>query len=280
MSLQPSRLLLHGRLISSCSARVRIAASLKNIPLELKEYGLKGEARKFWQDQDYLRKNPNAALPTLEAYYEQGRPLILTQSLSMLDFLEETYPDSRPLMPPVTDMAARCKVRDLALLVAADLQPLQTLRIFNLLRGLPLLAKEENRFTDKSTVDGSTSLFDMKFLRKTWIQKTAVRCMKAYEAIAEKSAGRFSVGDNVSIADVCLVAMVQSLRGLHLDFKASLGYPTIERIKRNCENIDAFRLQGVHPWGPKEGESHENPLESQPDLTQEIPIESRNEAAV
>ena len=244
MPPQPSKLVLHSRLTSSCSARVRIAASLKNIPLEIKEYNLPMRAPKLWRDAGYQRLNPNATVPTLEAHYEQGEPLILTQSLSMLEFLEDTYSDGPRLIPPVTDMAARCKARDLALLVAADFQPLQTARTVHLLQTLPTSnPKVLAHFMDKSgLVNGTASNFDIKLLRQIWTLKQFTRYMEPYEAIAKESAGQFSVGDNVSIADICLVTMAQSLKSLAVRFSA---FPTIARIIEACENIDAFRLQGV-----------------------------------
>ena len=91
MALQPSRLVLYGRKLSSRTARVRIAASLKNIPLEFVEYKAVGGARNLYKDSDYLKKNPNATVPTLEAHYGNGESLVLTQSLNMLEFLEDSY---------------------------------------------------------------------------------------------------------------------------------------------------------------------------------------------
>lgn len=243
MPPQPSRLVLHSRLTSSCSARVRIAASLKNIPLEIKEYNTPMKPPKLWRDTNYQKLNPSATVPTLEAHYEQGEPLILTQSLSMLEFLEDTYPDATRLIPPVTDMAARCKVRDLALLVAVDFQPLQTSRIIHHLMTLPSDERVSAHFTNKSRlVDGKVKDLDIKLVRRIWTLRNFTRNMAPYEAIARESAGQFSVGDNVSIADICLVAMAQSLKSLGVGFTS---FPTIARIIKACERIDAFRLQGV-----------------------------------
>ena len=80
------------------------------------------------EDPQYHAKKPKWKLPILEAHYENGEHLIMTQSLSMLEFLEETYPGEIRLIPPVSEMAARAKVRDLALLVASDRQPLLSQR--------------------------------------------------------------------------------------------------------------------------------------------------------
>lgn len=282
MPPQPSRLVLHSRLTSSCSARIRIAASLKNIPLEIKEYNVPTGAPKLWRDTRYQRLNPNATVPTLEAHYEQGEPLILTQSLSMLEFLEDTYSDGTRLIPPVTDMAARCKVRDLALLVAADFQPLQTARTIHLLQHLPtsnpsVLA----HFTDKSgLINGTAKNFDLGLLKRIWTLKQFTRYMAPYETIAKESAGQFSVGDNISIADICLVAMAQSLKSIGVKFTA---FPTIARIIEACGKIDAFRLQGVPEKAFEERGTSQHKTattaQSQRDLVQKSPIGSGNEVA-
>lgn len=244
MPPRPSRLVLHSRPVSNCSARIRIAASLKNIPLEIKDYNLPIRAPKLWREKEFQRLNPNATVPILEAHYEQGKPLILTQSLSILEFLEDTYPEATRLIPPVTDMAARCKVRDLALLVAADFQPLQTARTIHHVQNLPTSHPEAlAHFMGRSgPVDGTARNFDLRLVRRIWTLKQFTRYMTPYEAIAKESAGQFSVGDSVSIADICLVAMAQSLKSLGVVYSA---FPTIERIIEACEKIDAFRLQGV-----------------------------------
>lgn len=148
MALQPSRLVLYGRKLSSCTARVRIAAPLKNIPLEFVEYRAVGGARNLYKDSEYLKKNSSATVPTLEAHYGNGESVVLTQSLSMLEFLKDSYAGRTRLIPPVTDMAARCRVRDLALLVACDTQPLQSTRAFNNLKYISNVTKILNLCND------------------------------------------------------------------------------------------------------------------------------------
>ena len=72
-----------------------------------------------------------------------------------------------------------------------------------------------------------------------------MKSMQVYEAMAKESAGNFSVGDEVSITDVCLVAMVQMVQGFGMRFEEAWGYPTTERIVETCEGIDTFRHQGA-----------------------------------
>ena len=77
-----------------------------------------------------------------------------------------------------------------------------------------------------------------------WTLRLLAKSMKIYEAIARNSVGRFSVRDQISIADLCLVPMLQSVSGLRKRFDESYGYPTIGRIVKTCEEIDAFRTHG------------------------------------
>lgn len=243
MPLQPSKLLLYSRPFSECSARVRIASALKNIPLTIVQFPADSKQLAPHKDPDYLKKNPNGTVPTLEAHYEDGESLVLTQSLSMLEFLEDSYPGGSRLIPPVTDMAARCRVRDLALLVACDTQPLGSSRAFN---DLKRLLTADAKLVD--TADGEPPHIDVgKIFRtkKPWTFLTHKRTMRIYEAMAEESAGRFSVGDDVSIADVCLMSLVQQSKIFGRRYDKTTGFPTIERIVSACEGIDAFRHQGV-----------------------------------
>lgn len=125
MALQPSRLILHSRQTSVYSARIRIAASLKNVPLEIVDHRSNNrDGQRLYKDPQYLEKNPNGTTPTLEVHYGNGEALNLTQTLNMLEFLEENYPSGTRLIPPVTDMAMRCKVRELVFLVACDMSKL------------------------------------------------------------------------------------------------------------------------------------------------------------
>ena len=243
MALQPSKLILHNRVVSNCCARVRIAAFLKRTPLELVE----ASSKMVKQDPFYREKNPSTAIPILEAHYENSEPLIMTQSLSMLEFLEETYPSETRLIPPATDMAARSKVMDLALLVACDFQPLLSYQVLRTLRRLSfdegIRGPRQGRLFRH---DDKATQAHMKHVRRGYTTPVMTMAMKAYEGIAKQSAGKFSVGDNVSIADICLVPMIQSIKNIRKSEVAE-EYPTISRIMETCEGIDAFRLQGVPP---------------------------------
>ena len=177
----------------------------------------------------------------------------MTQSLSMLEFLEETYPRKTRLIPPVSDMAVRSKVMDLALLVACDFQPLLSYRNLKIMERFSFIEglrgpRQGPLYTRK---DEATQRH-MKALRRVYTTPVLNMAMQAYEGIAKQSAGKFSVGDNVSIADVCLVPMIQTINNVRKS-RVEQEFPTISRIMETCEEIDAFRLQGVPPK-PKEEE--------------------------
>lgn len=218
-------------------------------------------AKNVEQDPLYREKNPSVTVPILEAHYENGKPVIMTQSLSMLDFLEETYPSEPRLIPSVTDVAARSKVRDLALLVACDFQPLLSYRVLRILK----------RFSYDEGIrgprQGSSYSFSEEatrshvyYLRRKYTSPIVSMAMVAYEAIAKQSAGKFSVGDSVSIADICLVPLIQSIKNFR-KIRLEKEYPTIARIMETCEGMDAFQLQGV----PRRSKEKEIKQSSHPD---------------
>ena len=259
MVLQPSKLVLYSQVVSNCCARVRIAASLKNIPLEIVK---PPKAKEI--------PSPTGTAPLLEAHYRNGEPLVMTQSLSMLEFLEEDYPNETRLLHPVTDQAPRSKVMDLALLVACDLQPLLSSRFLN-----TLFFFSSNKTTDqpgainrKKTREFQDQLGEAhrRKMRNQYTSRVVSRAMRAYEGIAKQSAGKFSVGDNVSIADICIVPMIQEMRRHGLDQPKS--YPTIFRIVKTCEEIDAFRLQGVPSRSDRRGTSKSGQTDEIPQADQ------------
>ncbi|MCJ1397489.1 hypothetical protein MMC11_000682 [Xylographa trunciseda] len=217
MALAPTALHLHSTPLSSCSARIRIAARLKGISLTestLRPSALRSAA--------FLRLNPNATVPTLVATYPNGETLTITQSLSMLEFLEESYQGAARLLPPVTDMAARAQVRDLAALVACDVQPVQSAQV--------------RRKVEAWGQDG-----------ERWAREVLWRGVGVYESLVQRSAGTYSVGDEVSMADVCLFPMMQRAKIMHAYDDAVLHReaPTVSRILEALEAMEAFRDGGL-----------------------------------
>lgn len=202
-----SKVLLHGYYRSSTSFRVRIALNFKRIAYDQTFHHLrKGEQRA----PDYLALNPQGLLPTLEI---DG--LHLTQSLAILDYLEETRPD--PSILP-KDAAGRARVRSLAQMVALEIHPLNNLRV---------LEELKTRFGTNDA--GAAGWF------RHWVQET----FRALEIrlTASPQTGRFCHGDAPTLADICLVPQVVNNARFEVDMTA---YPTISRIHRACLEIPAF----------------------------------------
>ena len=196
-----SDLVLHNYFRSSTSVRVRAALNLKGlaydyVPLSL----LKGEQA----SAEHLALNPSGLVPTLVT--PQGS---LPQSLAILEWLDEVYPDP-PLLP--SDPWARARVRSLAHIVALDIHPVNNLRILQHLEA-------------EYDVIGAG--------KAQWFRKWASAGMQALEArlAGDSETGDFCHGDMVSIADLCLYAQVLNNARFEVDMTP---YPTVMRIHENC----------------------------------------------
>ncbi len=199
---------LIGYFRSSAAYRVRIALNLKGIVVEHASRHLrKGEQRA----PDYAALNPQMLVPAL--VLDSGE--VLTQSLAILEYLEETCPQP-PLLPK--DPVGRARVRALALIPTADIHPIQNLRVMGYLR-------EKFGQTEESAFAWS----------RHWIETG----FDAYEATISKDSktGTFSHGDAPTMADLCLIPQVFNAARFKVDMKK---YPTIQRIYGACMQLPAF----------------------------------------
>lgn len=195
---------LHGYFRSTSSYRVRIALNLKGLSVEHVFHHLRrGEQHK----SDYRTLNPQGLVPTLET--DTGA--VLTQSLAICEYLEEIRPDP-PLLPP--DPLARAQVRALALAIACDIHPLQNLRV---LKSLQMLG-----CTDSQTTQ--------------WARTVIEEGLLAFDSLLERCAGSFCFGEQVTLADCCLIPQLANARR----FGAQLVWPRLERIEANCLALEAF----------------------------------------
>ena len=199
-------MILYGFASSSASFRVRIALAVKNmratqVSVKLSE----GEHRRA----DYLRLNPQGFVPALRL--DDGR--MLTQSGAIIEYLEETIPAPR-LLP--ADPAERAEVRALCQLIACDVHPLNNLRVRKYLEGT--LRLDQNA-------------------RDTWYRHWVQQGFDALEQFLARTAGRFSVGDAPSMADVYLVPQVFNARRFATDLAP---YPRIVAIDAACRELPAF----------------------------------------
>lgn len=194
---------------SSCSWRVRIALNLKGlayeyVPVHLVKDG--GEQN----TEAYRAISPMRTVPTLELT-EGGQVRRLSQSLAILEFLEERHP-SPALLP--TDPYARARCRMLAELVNSGIQPLQNLSVLQRIKG------------------------ELKGDDKAWSAYWIERGLTAFQTVVQETAGTYCLGDTVSFADICLVPQLYGARRFGVD----LGpYELLTRIEAACARLPAFQ---------------------------------------
>jgi maleylacetoacetate isomerase len=202
---------LYGFWRSLATFRVRAALNLKGLPYdEISIDLLKGE-----QYADSFRAvNPNMAVPALVI---DGAPP-LTQSLAIIEYLDETHP-APPLLP--ADARERALVRSLAQAVAADAHPL-------------IVPRVRNYLTDTLGLSEDT--------KTAWIRHWSLTALAALEARLAPIGARFCVGDTPTVADLCLASHVVGARlfGFAID-----AYPHCVRIADQCLAVDA--IGRAHP---------------------------------
>ena len=208
---------LHAYWRTSATYRVRVAFNLKgvrpretNVDLDAGEQA--GEA--------FLRINPMGAIPALIDHGPGQSPLPITQSLAILEFLDEIYPQP-PLLP--ADAHGRARVRSLSQMLAADTHPLVTPRVRKYL--------------------SAKAGFDADAWRAWQLQwfGTGLRAFERRLA-AEPGTGRFCHGDSPTMADFCLASIFAVMRVFKIDFD---DIPTARRIVAECESLEAFAA--AHP---------------------------------
>lgn len=188
---------------SSASYRVRIALKLKGVDYELREVNLLEGAQK---DEDNRARNPQGLVPTLAI---DGHELV--QSLAIIDYLDATYPDP-PLMP--SDPVARARTLARALVVAADIHPVDNLRVLKYL---------------KNQLGHNQSEID------TWYRHWIIEGFTALEAQAPESG--FFGGDAPDLADICLVPQMYNARRFETDLAP---FPRLVRIDTALGELPAF----------------------------------------
>lgn len=197
---------LHGYFRSTASWRVRIALNLKGIAYDNQFRHLrKGEQR----SPGYLELNPQGLVPSFGL--EDGE--ILTQSLAICEYLDETYPE--PALLP-RDTLTRAKVRSFAQIIACDIHPIQNLKILNRLR---------NFGVDDDKVN-------------LWAREVISEGLEACASLLAKTErGRFCFGDTPTLADICLIPQLGNARRFGVDLK----WDHLLEIEKNCSALPAFR---------------------------------------
>ena len=199
-------MILHDYFRSSAAYRVRIALNVKGLEADRRFVHLrKGEQRAA----GYLALNPQGLVPTLVV---DGTPL--TQSLAIIEYLEETHPQPR-ILP--SDAKDRAWVRSIALAIACDIHPLNNLRILKYLDRV--LQIDEPR-------------------RDEWYRHWVKEGFAAIEPqLAARAQGALCLGDTPTLADICLVPQVANAHRLKVPMDP---YPRIRAINDACQRLPAF----------------------------------------
>lgn len=197
---------LYGYFRSSASFRVRIALALKGIEVEQTHVHLPSGAHR---DPAFLARNPQGFLPALEL--DDGT--ILTQSLAIIEYLDEIRPEP-PLLP--ADPAGRARVRAMAELIACDIHPLNNLRVLKYLKD-PL-------GHDQETVN-------------RWYRHWIAEGFAALETLVSGRDGACCHGNQIGLADICLVPQMWNARRFETDLSP---YPRLVRIDAALRAHPAF----------------------------------------
>jgi maleylpyruvate isomerase len=196
---------------SSAAYRVRIALNLKGIPYQSAPvHLLRGGGEQH--SAAFSERNPAELVPVLD-----DGPFTLTQSIAIIEYLDEKYP-APPLLP--AGAVERARVRALALGIACDIHPLNNLRVRQYL-GARLGQDEAG----------------LNAWQRHWIELGFTALERSL--VASGTAGRFCYGDSPTLADCCLVP--QAFNALRVSSPLD-PYPTIRRIYEHCIHLPAFEL--------------------------------------
>jgi len=193
---------------SSAAYRVRIALNLKGLTPERAFVHLRKGVQR---ESEYLALNPQGLVPALVT----DDATVLTQSVAIIEYLDETHPDP-PLLPVAPP--SRARVRAIALAIACEIHPLNNLRVLDYLIGTLGVAREQKDGWYKYWVDVGFEALEKKLAQ-------------------ERETGVFCHGNEPTLADVCLVPQIANARRFGIDLSP---YPTLTRIEAACLALPAF----------------------------------------
>ncbi|KAI9018001.1 glutathione S-transferase [Phycomyces nitens] len=193
---------------SSASWRVRLALAWKGVEYETRLVNLLTRDN---HKKEYLDINPTGKVPTFET--KEGK--LLFQSMAIMEYLEETYPD-RPILP--SGPIHRARVRAICQIIACDIHPLQNLSVLRYLS-------------------------DDKEKQEEWARHFISRGFDGLQKELETLSGTYTVGEHITMADFFLVPMVQNAYRNNLDMKP---YPLITRIFNTLMTLPEFKQ--THPF--------------------------------
>lgn len=201
------KLVLHNYWRSSSSHRVRIGLGLKRLGYEYVAVNLLAGVQ---ASEAYRGKNPSGQVPILEITEDDGTRIALAQSLPILEYLDERWPDP-PILP--RDRYLRAKARALAEIVNAGIQPMQNIMT---MRRIKKLGGDE----------------------AAWVQPFIADGLAAFARAADETAGAFCVGDTPTIADCFLLPQLVAARRYGVELDA--GFERLMGIEARCLALPAF----------------------------------------
>ncbi|MGR7920607.1 maleylacetoacetate isomerase [Zobellella denitrificans] len=193
---------------SSTSYRVRIALALKGLDYDYKGINIRvGEQRA----DDYRALNPSQGVPLLV----EDDGTALSQSMAIIDYLDETHPEPR-LLP--AEPRARARVLELANAIACDMHPVNNLRILGYLKNRLEVSEEQ---------------------KNDWYRHWIAEGFGAVEALLERYGhGPYCFGEVPTLADCCLVPQVANAERMGCDLSA---YPRVMAVYQHCQRQPAFQ---------------------------------------
>uniref|UniRef100_A0A0K0D2E9 maleylacetoacetate isomerase n=1 Tax=Angiostrongylus cantonensis TaxID=6313 RepID=A0A0K0D2E9_ANGCA len=203
-----SKLVLYSYWRSSCAWRVRIALNLKNVEYEYRSVNLLSA-----EDNEFVKVNPTRKVPALMV---DDKPL--TESLAIMEYLEEAYPDRFPLLPK--DPIQRAQSRAIALQVTAGIQPIQNIRVL--------------KYVGEQTPGAAPK----------WAAYWLIDGLRDLEDMVSRSAGVYAVGDKVTLADLCIPSIIYNAKRYTWNVDVS-QFPILCKINDALAQIPEF--QAAHP---------------------------------
>ena len=214
---------------SDATNRLHIALRLKVLAYNHSEITLP-------PTQEYLKLNPSGTAPTLVLPLESSDlgAAVLSQSIAALEYLEEAFPETNPLLPPLTALAARGQVRTLMNIITADTHPLTTNRVQKSITSLfPGEAAEKAKRSGNREWDVH------------WIRRGLGIFEESLFDAGDLATGNYSVGDNVTLADVCLVPEVWTAE--RMGVRVANEFPRIAKVVSRCMELPAFaEARAIH----------------------------------
>jgi len=202
---------LHSMWRATAPYRVRIGLNLKGLPFNYVVVDLPGGEQRR---EPYLAVNRQGLAPALDV-----GDRVLTQSLAILEWLEETHPE--PALLP-TDPLDRATVRAMAEIVACDIHPLNNLRVLQAIEGLGVAGGSDEQ--------------------RAWVHRWINAGFDALEPMVQRYGGGFAFGSQPGLADCCLIPQVYSANRFKLDLSP---YPAIRAVAERAAGHPAFAA--AHP---------------------------------